>query len=136
MTADLLALGDWFAAADVTHIALESTGEFWKPIFNRLESRFTVWLVNVQHVKAVPGRKTDVQDAECSADVLRHGLLRPSFIPPLPQRELRDLTRQRAGLVTDRASVVNRLHKVLECTNLKVTSVLTDMTGVSGRAIL
>ncbi len=136
MTAALLALGDWLAAAGVTHVALESTGEFWKPIFNLLESRFTVWLVNAQHVKAVPGRKTDVHDAEWLADLLRHGLLRPSFIPPLPQRELRDLTRQRACLVADRATVVNRLHKVLEWANLKLTSVLTDITGVSGRAIL
>jgi transposase len=136
MTADLLALGDWLAQHGVTHVVMESTGEFWKPVYNLLEDHFTVWVVNAQHVKAVPGRKTDVQDAEWLADLLRHGLVRPSFIPPAPQRALRDLTRQRACLVTDRVAVVNRLHKVLEWANLKLTSVLTDLTGVSGRAIL
>jgi transposase len=136
MTADLLALADWLTTHAVTHLVLESTGEFWKPVYNLLEPGFSVWVVNAQHVKQVPGRKTDVQDAEWLADLLRHGLVRPSFIPPQPQRDLRDLTRQRAALVQDRATVVNRLHKVLEWANLKLTSVVTDVTGVSARAML
>jgi transposase len=101
-----------------------------------LERTFTVWVVNAHHVKRVPGRKTDVRDAEWLADLLRHGLVRPSFIPPQPQRDLRDLTRQRACLVQDRATVINRLHKVLEWANLKLTSVVSNVTGVSARAIL
>src|SRR3954447_17197632 len=136
MTADLLALADWLAAQDITHIAMESTGEFWKPVYNLLESSFQVWVVNAQHIKAVPGRKTDVGDAAWIADLLRHGLLRPSFIPPLAQRDLRDLTRERTNLVQERAAVVRRLHKVLEWANLKLTAVATDVTGVSARAML
>jgi transposase len=101
-----------------------------------LEATFTVLVVNAHHTKSVPGRKTDVKDAEWIADLLRHGLLRPSFIPPLPQRDLRDLTRQRTNLIQDRATVVNRLQKVLEWANLKLSSVATDVTGVSARAML
>ena len=136
MTQELLALTDWLSQHGVTHVALESTGEFWKPIYNILEANFVVLVVNAQHIKNVPGRKTDVQDAAWIADLLRHGLLRGSFIPPLPQRDLRDLTRQRTKLVRERAEVANHLHKVLEWANLKLTSVLTDITGVSARAML
>jgi transposase len=136
MTQDVLALLDWLKEAGCTHVAFESTGVYWKPIFNLLEGQMNVLLVNAQHVKAVPGRKTDVKDAEWIADLLQHGLLRPSFIPPAPQRELRELTRYRSSLVADRARVINRLQKVLEDTNLKLASVVTDVTGVSARAIL
>ena len=136
MTQDLLALSDWLTSKQITHVAMESTGELWKPVYNILEGSFTVLLVNAQHMKTVPGRKTDVQDAEWIADLLRHGLLRGSFIPPLPQRDLRDVTRQRTLLVRERADVVNRLHKVLEWANIKLTSVATDVMGVSGRAML
>jgi transposase len=136
MTRDLLALLDWLRAAGCTHIAMESTGVFWKPIFKLFEAEMTVLLVNAHHIKAVPGRKTDVKDAEWIADLLQHGLLRPSFIAPAPQREVRELTGYRSSLVADRARVSNRIHKVLEDTNLKLTSVVTDGTGVSARAIL
>jgi transposase len=136
MTHDLLALADWLSSLGITHVAMEATGEFWKPIYTVLEATFTVLVVNAHHIKTVPGRKTDVKDAEWIADLLRHGLLKASFIPPLPQRDLRDLTRQRTNLVQDRATVVNRLQKVLEWANIKLTSVATDVTGVSARAML
>lgn len=135
-TAQIQGLGDWLASHAVTHVALESTGVYWKPLWNLLEARFTLLLVNAQHVKAVPGRKTDVQDAEWLADLLRHGLLRASFVPPQPQRELRELTRYRAQLVGVRSAEANRLQQTLEGANLKLGSVVTDVTGVSGRAIL
>lgn len=115
---------------------MESTGEFWKPIYNLLEACFTVLVVNAHHIKNVPGRKTDVKDAEWIADLLRHGLVRGNFIPPLPQRDLRDLTRQRTLLVQERASVVNRLQKVLEWANIKLAGVATDILGKSARAML
>ncbi len=136
MTQDLLALVDWLTAHGITHIAMESTGEFWKPVYNLLEGSFTVVVANAQHIKTVPGRKTDVKDAEWIADLLRHGLLKASFIPPLPQRDLRDLTRQRINLVQERARVVNQLQKVLEWANIKLTSVVSDVMGVSARAML
>ncbi len=136
MTQDLLALVDWLTTHGITHVALESTGEFWKPIYNLLEGSFTVVVANAHHIKTVPGRKTDVKDAEWIADLLRHGLLKGSFIPPLPQRDLRDLTRQRINLVQDRARVVNQLQKVLEWANIKLTSVVSDVMGVSARAML
>lgn len=136
MTQELLALGDWLNSRGVTHVAMESTGEYWKPVYNLLEDNYTVLVVNAQHIKNVPGRKTDVKDAEWIADLLRHGLLQGSFIPPLPQRDLRDLTRQRTKLVQERAAVVNRLQKVLEWANLKLASVVTDVTGVSARQML
>lgn len=136
MTQDLLALSDWLTSKQVTHVAMESTAELWKPVYNILEGNFTILVVNAQHVKNVPGRKTDVQDAEWLADLLRHGLLRGSFVPPLAQRDLRDLSRQRTLLVRERADVVNRLHKVLEWANIKLTSVATDVRGVSARAML
>jgi transposase len=135
-TADLLALSDWLTEQGITHVAMESTGEYWKPVFNILENNFEVLLVNAQHIKAVPGHKTDVKDSEWIAELLRHGLLRASFVPPLGQRELRELTRYRSTFVKERATLVNRVHKVLESANIKLTSVATDVTGVSGRAIL
>jgi transposase len=136
MTADLLALSDWLMGHGVTHAAMESTGEYWKPLFNILESNFEVVLVNAQHVKAVPGRKTDINDAEWLADLLRHGLLRASFIPPVGQRELRETTRHRSNFVRERATLVNRVQKVLESANIKLASVASDVMGVSGRAML
>lgn len=136
MTADLLALSDWLLSHNVSHVAMESTGEYWKPIFNILENNFEVILVNAQHMRNVPGRKTDVSDAEWIAELLRYGLLSPSFIPPLGQRELRELTRYRSTFVKEKATLVNRVHKLLESANLKLTSVASDVMGVSGRAIL
>ena len=136
VTADLIALADWLAAQGVTHVAMESTGVYWKPVFHLLEGRFEVLLVNARHVKQVPGRKTDVKDAEWLAQLLQYGLLRASFIPPPPVRELRDLTRQHAQLVHDRSGVANRVHKVLEDANIKLSGVASDVLGVSGRAML
>src|SRR5207249_8697532 len=136
MTAGLLALVDWLLSLGITHVAMESTGEFWKPLYNLLEGNFTVLVVNAQQIKHVPGRKTDVKGAEWIAELLAHGLLRASFVPPAPQRALRDLTRQRTHLVQERASVVNRMQKVLEWANIKLASVVTDITGVSARAML
>src|SRR5438093_9791381 len=136
MTAGLLALVDWLLSLGITHVAMESTGEFWKPLYNLLEGNFTVLVVNAQHIKHVPGRKTDVKDAEWIAELLAHGLLRPSFVPPAPQRALRDLTRQRTHLVQERAALVNRMQKVLEWANIKLASVVSDITGVSARAML
>jgi transposase len=136
MTADLLALSDWLQAHGVTHVAMESTGEYWRPVFNILEGSFDVIVVNAQHIKAVPGRKTDVKDAEWIAELLQHGLLRGSFIPPEAQRDLRDLTRHRSNFVRERATLINRVHKTLEGANIKLTAVASDVMGVSGRAIL
>jgi transposase len=136
MTPDLLALADWLAGLGVTQVALESTGVFWRPVFNILEESQAVVLVNPQHMRAVPGRKTDVKDAEWLADLLRHGLLKASFIPPAPVRELRELTRYRKTLVQTRSSEGNRLHKTLEGANLKLAAVATDILGVSGRDML
>ena len=136
MTRDLLALADWLKDHRVTHVAMESTGVYWKPVYNLLEDEFRVWVVNAHHMKAVPGRKTDVKDAEWIADLLRHGLLRSSFIPDRPQRELRELTRYRRSLVQERTREANRIQKVLEGANVKLGSVATDVLGVSGRAML
>lgn len=136
MTGALLHLADWLTSRQITHVAMESTGEFWKPIYNLLEASFTVLVVNAQHIKNVPGRKTDVKDAQWIAQLLQHGLLRGSFIPPLPQRDLRDLTRQRTTLVRERAAVVNRLQKVLEWANIKLSGVASSVVGVSARAML
>ena len=135
-TDDLLALADWLASLDVAQVALESTGVYWRPVFNILEEGRTVVLVNPRHLKAVPGRKTDVKDAEWLADLLRHGLLRASFIPPAPIRELRELTRYRKTLVQERGAEANRLHKTLEGANVKLAAVATDILGVSGRDML
>src|SRR4051794_1824701 len=136
MTADLLLLSDWLTSKGVTHVAMESTGELWKPLYNLLEGSFTILVVNAHHMHNVPGRKTDVKDAEWIAELLAHGLLKASFIPPEPQRDLRDLTRQRTILVRERADVVRRLQKVLEWANLKLASVATDVVDVSARAML
>jgi transposase len=136
MTADLLALLDWLLAWEVEVVVMESTGEYWKPVFNLLEGNVEGWLVNAQHVKQVPGRKTDVKDAEWLAELLSYGLVKASFIPPQPQRDLRDLTRYRVTLVQERARVVNRVAKLLENANIKLGSVATDILGVSGRLML
>jgi len=136
MTRDLLLLADWLTERGVTHVAMESTGVYWKPVYNLLEDQFTLLVVNAHHIKAVPGRKTDVKDAEWIADLLRHGLVRGSFIPSRPQRELRELTRARRSLIQQRSQVANRIQKVLEGANIKLASVATDVVGVSGRAML
>jgi transposase len=136
MTDQLLELADWLEAEGATHLAMESTGVYWKPIWNLLEDRFDILLVNAQHIKHVPGRKTDVKDSEWIAQLLQCGLLRGSFVPPPPQREVRELTRQRRQLVHSKASVANRIQKVLEDANIKVGSVATDVLGVSGRDML
>jgi transposase len=136
MTEQLLELADWLEAEGVTHVAMESTGVYWKPIWNLLEERFEILLVNAQHIKHVPGRKTDVKDSEWIAQLLQCGLLRGSFVPPPPQRELRELTRQRRQLVQAKVSVANRIQKVLEDANIKLGSVATDVLGVSGRDML
>lgn len=137
MTAELLELADWLAAKGVTHAAMESTGVYWQPVYNLLEPLgFTLLVVNAHHIKTVPGRKTDMKDAEWVAELLRHGLLRGSFIPDRSQRELRELTRYRRNLIQQRAQVVNRIQKVLEGANIKLSSVVTSVVGVSGRAML
>jgi transposase len=136
MTADLLELSDWLMEQGVAQVAMESTGEYWKPVFNILENNFEVILVNAQHLSKVPGRKTDQSDAEWIAELLQHGLLKASFIPPVGQRELRELTRFRATFVRERATLVNRVQKVLESANIKLASVASDVLGVSGRAML
>jgi transposase len=133
---DLLVLRDWLAAHGVTHVAMESTGVYWKPVFYALESDFTCLLVNAAHIKQVPGRKTDVKDCVWIAQLLEHGLLRGSFVPPAPIRDLRDLTRYRKALIHDRTRVANRLHKALEEAGMKLASVASDILGVSGRAML
>jgi transposase len=136
MTRDLLALSDWLAGHGVTHVAMESTGVYWKPIFNILGDRFEVILVNAEHIKQVPGRKTDVKDCQWIAQLLQHGLLKASFVPPLPIRELRDLTRQRTQLIQERTAAANRIQKVLEDANVKLAGVATDVLGASGRDML
>lgn len=136
MTADLEALAAWLAERGCTHVAIESTGVYWQPVYNILEDHFEVWLVNAQHVRNVPGRKTDMTDAEWLAQLMQYGLLKPSFIPPRPQRELRELVRYRQSLVEERTRVVNRLQKVLEDANIKLASVVSDIQGVSAQAML
>src|SRR6266498_4288777 len=136
MTADLLELGDWLAEKGVTQVALESTGVYWHPVWNLLEGQVELSLVNAQHIKQVPGRKTDVRDGEWIANLLRHGLLRASFVPERPQRELRELTRYRTSLIRERAAEINRIQKTLEGANIKLGDVASDILGVSGRQIL
>jgi transposase len=137
MTKDLLALGEWLLQQGVTHVAMESTGVFWKPVYNILEGMgFQLLVANARHIKAVPGRKTDVKDAEWIADLLRHGLIRGSSIPDRPQRELQELVRYRTSLIRQRAQLVQRIQKVLEGANIKLAAVATDVVGVSGRAML
>lgn len=136
MTVDLLALREWLQAFGVTHVAMESTGVYWKPIYYLLEDGFTLLLVNMHALKQVPGRKSDVKDSEWLAQLLEYGLLRGSLVPPAPIRDLRELTRYRKRQIEDRAQEVNRLYRVLEEAGVKLASVLTDVMGVSGRAIL
>lgn len=136
MTDDVLELGDWLAEQSVSHVAIESTGSYWKPLWNLLADRVNLVLVNAHHVRAVPGRKTDVKDSEWLADLLRHGLLRPSFVPSRPQRELRELVRYRTLLVQERSAAANRIQKTLEGANIKLASVATDILGKSGRAMV
>lgn len=136
MTADLIALRDWLHAHGVTHVALESTGVYWKPIYYVLEDTFQLLLINMLELKHVPGRKTDVKDSEWLAQLLECGLLKASFVPPPAIRELRDITRYQVQQVRDRAREVNRLCKVLEDAGIKLTSVATDVLGVSGRAMV
>jgi transposase len=135
-TRELMGLREWLLSGGCTHVAMESTGVYWKPIYAILEGVFEIVVANAQHVKKVPGRKTDVKDAEWIADLLCHGLLRPSFVPPPPIRELRDLTRYRRKLVESRTAERNRLLKLLETANIKLASVATDVFGVSGLLML
>jgi transposase len=135
-TPDLLALRDWLTAHGVTDVAMESTGVYWKPVYYVLEDEFKVLLVNAAHIKHVPGRKTDTIDAAWIAQLLAHGLLRGSFVPPKPIRRLRDLTRYRKALIEERSRAVNRLHKILEDAGVKLACVATDVMGVSGRAMM
>jgi len=136
MTRDLLELSDWLQAAGVTHVAMESTGVLWKPVFNILEGNFELLLVNPRDVKQVPGRKTDITDSQWIAQLLACGLLTGSFVPPQGQRQLRELTRHRAQLASESTRVANRIHKTLEDANIKLGAVASDVLGVSGRAIL
>ena len=136
MTDDLLEMVEALKAQGVTHVAMESTGVFWKPIYNLLEEHFSIVLVNPAHCKQVPGRKTDVKDCQWLAELLQYGLLRCSFIPPQWQRDLRDLTRERTQLINERTRVANRMHKILEDANIKLGSVATDILGASGRDML
>jgi transposase len=135
-TAGLVLLGDWLASFGVTLVGMESTGVYWKPVYYLLEDAFEVWLLNAQHLKNVPGRKTDVADSVWICQLVEHGLVRPSFVPPKPIRELRDLTRYRKALLAERTREVQRLHKVLEDAGIKLASVASDPLGVSGRAML
>jgi transposase len=136
MTDELLQLGDWLSSAGCTHVAIESSGVYWKPVFNILEGLLTVILVNARHLQAVPGRKTEVRDCEWLADLLRQGLLKASFIPPLESRELRELTRYRQTLGTEHTAVANRLQKLIESANIKRGQVASDVLGLSGRLML
>jgi transposase len=136
MTADLVVLRDWLQAHGVTHVAMESTGVYWRPLYYLLEDDFTLTLVNMKHLTHVPGRKSDVRDSDWLAQLLECGLLRGSLVPPAPIRDLRDLTRYRKRQIEDRTQEVNRLYRVLEDAGIKLASVLTDVMGVSGRAML
>jgi transposase len=136
MTGELLLLADWLVSEECLHVAIESTGVYWRPVFNILEGVMPVMLVNARHVKAVPGRKTDVRDCEWLADLLRHGLLKPSFIPPPEIRELRELTRYRQTLVKDKTSVANRVQRIAESGNIKLSQVASDALGKSARLML
>jgi transposase len=136
MTRDLLELANWLQSHQVTQVAMESTGVYWKPVWNILAGQGTVGLVNAQHLKAVPGRKTDSKDCQWIAELLQHGLLRGRFVPPTPIRQLGDLTRMRTSLRQDHTAVANRMQKMLEDANSKLASVASDWLGVSGRALL
>jgi transposase len=136
MTRDILALGDWLAECQVTHVAMESTGVFWKPIWNLLEASFELVLCNAREVKQVPGRKTDVKDCQWLSQLMQYGLLKASFVPSRPLRELRDLTRQRVQLVNEHTATANRVQKVLEDANIKLSSVASNVLGISGRDMI
>lgn len=135
-TKGLLELSDFLARHECTHVAMEATGVYWKPVWHVLEGIFELTLANAAHIRNVPGRKTDVNDAMWIADLLAHGLIRSSFVPPMPIQHLRDLTRTRKQLVREIAQHVQRIQKTLEDANVKITGVITDLQGVSGRAIL
>jgi transposase len=136
MTPDLLALLDWLKSLGVTHVAMESTGVYWRPVWQVLEGHFELLLANAQAIKRMPGRKTDVTDAQWVADLLRHGLIAPSFVPSQPQRELRELTRHRTSVIQRRSQCINEVHRTLEGTNIKLSSVATDIMGVSATEML
>src|SRR3954453_21324694 len=136
MTADLLVLADWLAEHEIARIGLESTGDYWRPVFYILEGRFDCWLLNARHMRAVPGRKTDMTDAEWICDLVAHGLVRPSFVPPAPIRRLRDLTRRRTILLAERTREKQRVEKILEDAGVKLSSVATDILGKSGRMMI
>lgn len=136
MTEELLSMGDWMASQGVKKVAMESTGVYWKPIWNLLEDRFDLMLCNARDVKNVPGRKTDTRDCQWLAQLLQHGLLRSSFIPPKPHRDLRDLTRHRAQLTGEHTRATNRIAKVLEDANVKLSSVASNIMGKSGRLMI
>jgi transposase len=136
MTDELLKLSDWLREVQVTAVAMESTGVYWKPVSNILESEFEVILVNARHIKYVPGRKSDISDAQWIGELLQHGLLKASYIPERPQRDLRDLIRYRTSLIRERAREINRVQKVLEDANVKLASVASNVMGVSGRQML
>ncbi len=136
MTAGLQELADWLAQQQVSQVVMEATGVYWRPVYNLLEGRFTVVVANAAVVRGIPGRKTDVKDAEWLATLLRHGLVPQSFIPSREQRELRDLTRYRTSLLQERAREANRLQKTLEGANIKLAAVISDTLGVSGQRIL
>jgi len=135
-TPDLLKLHDWLLEWSLSHVAMESTGDFWKPVYNVLEDTFEVVLTNAQHVHNVPGRKTDAKDSEWLAELMLYGMLKASFIPPKPQRALRDVTRYRTTVIQEHTRLVNRVQKLLEGANIKLSSVATDIMGVSARAML
>jgi transposase len=136
MTRDLLALRDWLREHEVTHAAMESTGVYWKPVYHILEGSVELLLCNARHMRNVPGRKTDMRDSEWIAELLQHGLLRASYVPAQPVRELRDLTRTRASMEEDKTRIINRVHKILEDANIKLSSVASDIMGVTGRQII
>src|SRR5256886_6694648 len=135
-TRELQSLREWLLSEGCTHIAMESTGVYWKPVYAILEGALEIVVANAQHVKKIPGRKTDVKDAEWIADLLCHGLIRPSFVPPKPLRELRDLTRYRRKLVESQTAERNRLLRLLETADVKLAAVMSDVFGASGRAML
>lgn len=135
-TSALIALGDWLEMSRCTHVAMEATGIYWKPVWHLLEERFQLILANAQHIKGVPGRKSDVNDAAWISDLLAHGLIRPSFVPPQPVQDVRDLTRTRTQLTREVVQHTQRIQAVLEHANIKLASVIADILGLSGRRIL
>jgi transposase len=135
-TSEILSCGDWLRDLGVTHVAMESTGVYWRPVWNLLEGQFELLLANATHIKNVPGRKTDVKDSEWIAQLLQHGLLKPSFVPDTALRDLRELSRDRTSLVAERSRLKNRIQKILEDANIKLGSVASDILGKSGRAML